>query len=372
MSCPGCQAKVIVPEPTQATPPAPPPPPAAPAPVVSPPVLAETVVAAAPPEFTRQGPEGHSESLPATPAGEFGAHDFSVHPASVGRDDDEWEHFTGISAKRSSRRPARNYFGWLIPFSCIGLLFAVGWVLLQKPPEKLEGRLVGERLTDTEFESSRVDSRRFGRTKAEVQTILETLEIAPVRANTPTLNLEFRAANNSMEIAVHTTGRSEFFRVDPAKDKKLAAFIDDHKQDYRAAVDQGLQQAVPKFLAELEPRAEKSREIEGLAEYRDAVGLASLMKGTGFGYFVQASIGKQGYPCIHEDTQGRLYFALPEGTREFELVAHSRAPRSPQHRLHFAGRYTVRISENPITLKKEPEDGNEKVRRALKKAPAEE
>jgi hypothetical protein len=133
-----------------------------------------------------------------------------------------------------------------------------------------------------------------------------------------------------------------------------------------------LKQAVPKFFEALEKRSEKDREIEGLAEFRDSVGLASLMKSTGFGYYVQASVGKKGYPCIQEDSQGRLYFALPVDTQEFELVGRDRAPKSNKNATRFPGRYTIRISETPITLHKEPEDGNEKVRKVLKKAPKEE
>ena len=92
------------------------------------------------------------------------------------------------------------------------------------------------------------------------------------------------------------------------------------------------------------------------------------MRGTGFGYHVQAAIGKQAYPCALEDNQGRLLFALPTGTKEFELVGRDRAPKSEKDAARFTGRYTVRVSEQTITIKQVAPDGTEKVRKALQES----
>jgi hypothetical protein len=267
----------------------------------------------------------------------------------------------------ASQRRKHNYFGWIVPLACMGVLAAIGSFLLRRPPEKLEGTIVGERLTDIELAPFRVDNRRLGRTKLEAQPILENLESSPVRAGTPSLILEFKGVAGGIEVSLRTAGRAELFRVDPAKSKRLAEFIDDYKQEFRAAVDATLDESVPRFLKAVEKRTERDREVEGLADLRDTVGLASLMRASGFGYYVQATIGNQAYPCVHEDNQGRLFFALPDDTQEFELVGRDRPRTSGQDAPRFPGRYTVRISEQATTITPDAPDGNEKVRKALKK-----
>jgi hypothetical protein len=46
---------------------------------------------------------------------------------------------------------------------------------------------------------------------------------------------------------------------------------------------------------------------------------------------------------VHEDAQGRLYFALPIDTLEFELVGRPRSPKAPGTGLPFPGRYRVTV-----------------------------
>src|SRR5436190_3729822 len=69
----------------------------------------------------------------------------------------------------SLRRRRKNYLGWLIPVACLGLLAAVGSLLLKKPPVKFEGKIAGERLTDTELAPVRIDNSRLGRSRREAQ-----------------------------------------------------------------------------------------------------------------------------------------------------------------------------------------------------------
>lgn len=266
-----------------------------------------------------------------------------------------------------SRRRKRNYLGWMIPVACLGVLAAVGSILVKKPPVRFEGRIAGDKVTDIELGPVRVDNSHLGQPQRDSQAAFENLENSPVRAVSQSLIMEFHGVSGGIEILLRTSDQSDFYRVEPGKDKRLAAFIDDNKQKFRSAVEEELDRSLPEFLTAVQQRTERNRDVKGLAEFRDSVGLASLMRGSGFGYHVQAAIGKQAYPCILEDNQGRLFFALPTGTQEFELVGRDRAPKSSKDAARFTGRYTVRVSDQEVTIKKEAPDGNEKVRKALRK-----
>lgn len=263
------------------------------------------------------------------------------------------------------RRQRGVSLGWLLPVLSLGLLAAVGAVLLRKPPIKLEGRLTGERITDLELGPFRIDNRYLGRPPAEAQRAFESLETSPLRAASPSLTCEFRGVAGGISLSLRVADKAGFVRIDPAKDKRLADFVDRNKSKFQEALESELRQSVPAFVEAVEQRGERSRDIPRLAEFRDSVALASLMRGPGFGFYVQAAVGKEAFPCLAEDNQGRLFFALPSGTKEFELVGRDRGSAATGG-ARFSGRYTVHLAEQPITINKEAPDANEKVRKLLK------
>ncbi len=167
------------------------------------------------------------------------------------------------------------------------------------------------------------------------------LQAEPLRTVSPLLTLEFNGVSGGIGIVIRPTDKSSFYRVDPNRDQRLARYIEKEKGRLQAAIDGDLSQSVPEFVDALENRSPNGHELAGLAEYRNSVGLASLVRG--FGYAIQAQIGKQAFPCVHEDAEGRLYFALPIETREFELVGRPPLPKAPATALVFPGRYVVRV-----------------------------
>src|SRR4029077_15922735 len=117
---------------------------------------------------------------------------------------------------------------------------------------------------------------------------------------------------------------------------------------------------VPEFLKAVEERPQGKREVSGLAEFRNSVGLASLVRG--FGFHVQAVIGRDVYPCVHEDDEGRLYFSLPLETHEFEIIGCGNLTRGSPDNPPFPGRYKVSVTKKPVTANKEVLDPKEKIK----------
>jgi len=104
--------------------------------------------------------------------------------------------------------------------------------------------------------------------------------------------------------------------------------------------------------------------VEGLAAFRNSVGLTSLIRG--FGRQVQAVIGRQVYPCVHEDAAGYLYFSLPLETKEFEITARERKGKATPDDPAFPGRYQVAVPPQPVTVNKEAHDPKAKIRKLLR------
>lgn len=266
---------------------------------------------------------------------------------------------------RPRRRQGVNLLGLLVPVVCIGLVVGLGAWLMRKPPVKLEGALTGERLTDIELGPFRVDNKYLGKSDAEARAVFERLENEPVRASSQFLTLEFRGTPGGISLWLRTAEGAEFYRVDPGLAKLLSAYLDEHQDEFKTFVQNELAHSVPEFLEAVENRGDEKKEFPRLAEFRDSVGLASLV--SGFGYHIQAAIGNQAYPCVLEDRDGRLLFVLPADTEEFEIVGRPRGGKSAKDAPQFPGRFTVHVSKKSATINKEAPDPKEKIRKLLNK-----
>jgi len=266
---------------------------------------------------------------------------------------------------RPRRRRRSNILGLLLPVASIAIIGGIGFWLMQKSAVKLEGNLTGQRMTDTELGPFRVSSQYLGNSDTKTKAIFSHLEELPIRASSQLLTLEFRGSAGGISLSLRTADGAEFYRVDPTQAKLLAKYLDETRSEFKTAVEDELTRSVPEFLEAVEQRGDEKKDIPGLAEFRDTVGLASLT--TGFGYHVQAAIGKQAYPCVLEDRDGWLFFVLPSGTEVFEVVGRPRGSKSAKDKPQFPGKYTVQVSKQPAAINREAADPKEKVRKALNK-----
>jgi hypothetical protein len=280
----------------------------------------------------------------------------------VAPDRDDEDVLEGIPATRAAR--SFNLVGVLFPLACVGILAAVAAWLLHKPEPKLEGTLTDERLTDFEFGPFRLDDSFLGRPLREAREAFSSLESDPLRAASELLTLEFYGSPAGIGIVIQPGAGSEFYRVDPRQDRRLAKYLEKENARFEAVRKQQLASSVPAFLEAVEKRAESERDRPDLAEYRNAVGLAAICRG--FGLQVQAAIDRQAYPCVHEDADGFLYFSLPQGTEEFELTARESSAKASKNQAPFPGRYRVVVAGEPVAVNKEAPDAKKKVRKLLR------
>jgi DNA-directed RNA polymerase subunit RPC12/RpoP len=304
--------------------------------------------------FARGGQGGSGEPASAIPA----ASDGGFPDWETGGDDDSGEYLVG------DRIQHFNLLGLLIPVACVAILAAVAAWLLHKPEPKLEGTLAGERLTDIEFGPFIVDNRYLGRPKAAAREVFQSLEGAPLRATSQLLVLEFEGSSDGISVLIQSADGCEFYRVDPRSDRTLSKYLAREKGRLAANVENVLKESVPEFVRAIENRPEGGREVPGLAEFRNSVGLAALVQG--FGHHVQAVIDRQIYPCVHEDDDGRLYFSLPVGTQEFEFVGREESAPPSRENPPFPGHYKVSVAKEPVTVNKKKLDPKERVRELLK------
>jgi hypothetical protein len=111
---------------------------------------------------------------------------------------------------------------------------------------------------------------------------------------------------------------AELVRVNPRARPAVAAFAGEHAGQLDGVVQEERTTSVRQLVLDWQSAAGSGMRLGNLLKYRDSVGLNALVKG--LGYHSTAIVGNTAYPCVHEDDKGWLYFALPQGVKQFMLT----------------------------------------------------
>ncbi len=245
------------------------------------------------------------------------------------------------SARATKRRGPAMPGGLLGPALVVVAVACLAGVAYWLSAPKLSGVLVAERVDESELPQGFVGKDLFDDSDDSLANVLVKLEKEPLRMNSSLVGLEMRGGKKGLAVVVAPGPNADVLRVDPGGDKALADFLGKQEAKYDQFRLKSLAEAASRLLVELGKKGPVKGEtpIEGLAEYRNTVGLSATVRGVG--YFVQAVHNHELYHCVAEDEAGRLYFLLPHGTRHFEL----RGRTLPQTQLTFAGKYQVEVSQ---------------------------
>jgi hypothetical protein len=209
---------------------------------------------------------------------------------------------------------------------------------------RLSGDLTVVRLAEIELPAVTIDRRKMSRTGAvDSAAVIEYLEREPLRLDSNRMQVLFDVEKGRVRVHVRAPDGKAVYRLDPAEDKVLKAYIDRNSSKWAAFRDAQLSKAMGAFFKSLEQLAKKGETSKGVSEFRDSVGLASAV--ADWGYMVELARTESGrlvlYPCVHQDKSGRLYFILPEAGGAFQLRGRTRLSTS----IPFTGRYDVGVND---------------------------
>jgi hypothetical protein len=244
-------------------------------------------------------------------------------------------------AVQRRNRNRRNRAAYLIPLLLALLLGIPGLIYWLRPAPPLTGTIEGQVLPEVELGPFVIDRTYSTLPEGRYSQVVESLRTHPLRARTQIVRVEFEGTAKGITVSMHTGDDTVFVRVDPTNLVHLRDYIARHADEFEELRHATLQQAVPEFLQAVEQREQNAGAVEGLLEFRNRVGLASCVRG--FGHVVVAKAQGTTYPCIHEDREGRLYFALPRGAPKFDLVGQPAA--STRGSPLFPGTIHIRIGK---------------------------
>ena len=239
---------------------------------------------------------------------------------------------------RQKRRASRSKGKYVMPTICGLLLAAVAvWYTWQGEPS-LSGKLAAAPIQEPELAPGMIPKSLFDLSPELVADALADLEKHPARLNSDIMEVTLRGAKQGLQVQLREGVSTRFFRVNPLQNPALRAWLQKNVTRLDEAREAELAAGGKKFLNAVERQVRHKEPVKEISAYRNSVGLAALVRGTG--YAVEAVCGNVMYWCVYEDSEGGLYFLLPKSTQTFEIQG-----RPIRGQTLFPGRFEVAVSE---------------------------
>jgi len=220
-----------------------------------------------------------------------------------------------ISVTRRSKRRNQSSLVTAIFFLLLAAGLGVGLYVWMQP--KMQGELTAERVSGELLKPTVLSPQTLGHGDAFRQ-FLKTHADDRININSQLLRTSLEPTQAGLQVEVSPAGGCDLYRVNVLQNKALQQY---HLENYGQLEKQRLaqiQDAAGELFAQIEQAEDVLRgNPANLLQYRDRLILPAGVDALGFrlAAYVESTL----YPCIWQDKEDRLYFAVPRGTRRFEI-----------------------------------------------------
>lgn len=242
--------------------------------------------------------------------------------------------------RKTRRRKSQALYTWGIPVACLVLFFSVvaGLMHLQKP--ELKGILRGSMMHGAEIPIASSSWANFALTESERDAAKDAFDSAPETLVSAQMSCRIRSADNGLDIEFKIGSGFAWFVINPSSDVVLSDWIIDNANWLNVRRVKLMKASGTKLCKEKIQKSSGDPVAFSADEFRDQFAINSHVKA--FGSAVEAIGGGKRSFCFHEDTNGTLYFGLPETIKEFTLRG-----RTENGELLFPGEYTIKLESFP-------------------------
>ena len=227
-------------------------------------------------------------------------------------------------AKRSKKRkPVHNYLiiGGVVGLALLGIVGYVITSLLMA--EHLKGDLIAGTSETIELRPALIDKSQFKLSPDDVTELLKKLEKKPVPLNSNSMLVELTGSAKGILVSVAAGTQSRFYRVKTSGVDVIQKYLRQHATQLEEQRTRQVNRGASEFIEAYQNVLAKKAPPESITDFRNSLAIPSLVGG--FGNQLVAVSGRTLYPCIYEDSEGGLYFLLPAGITNFEVIGRESA-----------------------------------------------
>tara|TARA_R110002095_G_scaffold152237_4_gene132133 strand:- start:96434 stop:97192 length:759 start_codon:yes stop_codon:yes gene_type:complete len=239
------------------------------------------------------------------------------------------------------KRRKSNAGGVILFLLFFGLMLGVAGYFYWAYGPNLEGNLVAARFNP---ESAKLEQQlkaaSLGVSEDVVQAVNQSLKETSRRVQSDLMDMVFYGSEQGgLFIRLKAGKDTELVRVDLTGDPALMDYISQNGVQLDQPRISEFETYLKQFYTEWYQFLESGEVMPDLLTYRNKVGLNSLMGG--LGYHMEARVNHKIYPCVHDDFEGGLYFLVPRGTLQFEILGR----KLDNGWTSFPGKYQVQVTQ---------------------------
>lgn len=232
--------------------------------------------------------------------------------------DDEPEEYQGspAMAQYRNRQPLPT---WVYALPVLAIVIVAGAVAgYMKLNEKhYVGELDGERIEPKKPISVTVSWQEAGATEDQVKFVRQVLDKTSIPLASNLMVVSFLSDVRGIIVEVKDGYDTDIVRIDPHKVPIVSAWLSQNAERLQITRSTTIGRAANDFVSRVSTAVQNQSGIRDMAEFRDRLGVPALNRT--LGHWVEAVVDGKIFPCIYEDPQGVLYFAVPSNARMFEI-----------------------------------------------------
>jgi hypothetical protein len=230
-----------------------------------------------------------------------------------------------------------------VPLVFVAILLGIGGVYWWTQRQTMTGELPGERLPAGTTLSTAIPAALVDAPQETYDAAVAGLIEAPQSISTDLMSVEIAGGPDGLHVRLQAGPETELVRVDVRRNLLLARVAQEQAEKLNADRLREFQGAAREFVEAWRDARSSGMLFGNTAAYRDKLGINALLGGVG--YHSTAIVDRKGYPCVHEDEEGQLYFVVPRGTTTFVVSERQREGQGSV----FPGeyRFTVTVAAAP-------------------------
>ncbi len=248
---------------------------------------------------------------------------------------------TSMTSIYLRKRRSSSLGGFLLFLFFFGLMLGAAGYFYWFYGPRLEGHLVAARMnSETAKLEQRLQSSGLELSDDFIQAVNQNLKAVPRRVQSDLMEMLFYGPQKGgLNIRLKPGAKTELVRVDLTGDPALMEYISKKGVELDQPRLAEFQNELKQFYIDWHQFVETGEAMPDLLNYRNKVGLNSMMGG--LGYHIEARVNNKIYPCVHDDFQGGLYFLVPKGTLQFNILGR----KLENGWTPFPGKYVVQVTQ---------------------------
>lgn len=232
--------------------------------------------------------------------------------------DDEPDDYQGspAMAQYRNRQPLPAWV-YALPVLAIVIVAAAVAGYMKLNEKHYVGELAGERVEPKKPISVTVSWQEAGATEDQVKLVRQVLDKTPIPLASNLMVVSFLSDVRGIIVEVKDGYDTDIVRIDPHKVPIVSAWLSQNAERLQIARSTTIGRAANDFVSRVSTAVQNQSGIRDMTEFRDRLGVPALNRT--LGHWVEAVADGKIFPCIYEDPQGVLYFAVPSNARMFEI-----------------------------------------------------